>query len=199
MTALKIYGTAQSRAFRTIWMANELGLPAETVSLNFRAGETRTPEFLGVNRAGHIPAIDDGEMKMGESCAINFYLARKHGKLIPSDLAGEAKVLEWMFWVMTDVEKPTLQMLFHAAMLPEDQRDPKIVEQCKKDLQWPMTVLDNHLKSHAWLVGDDFTIADLSVAAVLAWAKMAKFDFAPFPAVQEWVGRCLGRPAAKVR
>lgn len=199
MSKLKIYGTPQSRAMRTLWMARELGIDYEHEPIDTRSGATRKPEHLAINRAGHIPAIVDGNVSMGESCAINFYLAKKHGKLIPNTLEGEAKVLEWMFWVMTDVEKPTLNHLFHSAVLPEDQRDPKVVEQSKKDLAWPLQVLDGHLAKHQWLVGDDFTVADLNVAAVLAWAKMSKFDFSAVPHVQEWLGRCLGRPAAKVR
>ncbi len=84
-------------------------------------------------------------------------------------------------------------------MLPDDQKDAKIVEQAVKDLQWPLEVLNTFLADHKWLVGDDFSVADLNVAAVLAWGKMAKFDFSAFPNVAEFAGRCLSRPAAKVR
>ena len=108
-------------------------------------------------------------------------------------------MLEWSFWVMTEVEKPMLNYLFHAAMLPEDQRDAKVVEQSLKDLAWPLEVLNTFLADNKWLVGDDFSVADLNVAAVLAWGKMSKFDFSAVPNVAEYMGRCLSRPAAKVR
>ncbi len=195
MSKLKIHGPNQSRALRTVWMANELGLDYEQDTMDFRSGVTRKPEYLSINRAGHVPAIEDGDFALGESCAINIYLAKKHGKLMPKDLQGEARVLEWSFWVMTDVEKPILNYLFHAAMLPEDQRDPKVVEQSKKDLEWPLTVLNNHLADHDYLVGNEFTVADLNVAGVLLWAKLSKFDMSAYPNIPDWLNRCTKRPA----
>lgn len=200
MSDLTILGPAASRAMRTLWMAGELGIEFEhKADIDFRGGDCRKPDFLAINRAGRVPAIKDSDIGMGESCAINIYLAKKHGKLIPTDLVGEARVLEWSFWVMTEVEKSMLNYLFHAAMLPDDQKDAKIAEQAVADLQWPLELLNTYLADHKWLVGDDFSVADLNVAAVLAWGKMAKFDFSAFPNVAEFTGRCLSRPAAKVR
>lgn len=200
MNDLTIMGPAASRTMRTLWMAGELGIEFDhKADINFRGGDCRTPEYLAVNRAGRVPAIKDSAISMGESCAINIYLAKKHKKLIPSDLPGEAKVLEWSFWVMTEVEKPMLNYLFHAAMLPDDQKKPEIAAQAMKDLAWPLEVLDTHLGKQRWLVGDDFSVADLNVAAVLAWGKMSKFDFSATPNVAEFIDRCLSRPAAKVR
>lgn len=199
MSKLIIHGPTQSRALRAMWMANELGVEFDVATESFRGGETRTPEYLAVNRAGHVPAIQDGDFSLGESCAINIYLAKKHGKLMPSGLQDEARVLEWSFWVMTDVEKHALNFLFHAAALPEDQRDASIVEQAVKDLQWPLEVLNRHLDGRDWLVGDDFSVADLNVAAVLMWIRIARFDFSAFPNVKDWLGRCLSRPTVPKR
>ncbi|WP_416897275.1 MAG: glutathione S-transferase family protein [Minwuia sp.] len=199
MSKLIIHGPAASRAMRAQWMANELGVEFETATEKFRDGSTRTPEYLAVNRAGHVPAIQDGDFGMGESCAINIYLAKKHGKLMPSGLENEARVLEWSFWVMTDVERHMLDFLFHAAMLPEDQRDTEVVANAVKALDWPLTVLDGYLKDHEWLVGDSFTVADLNVAAVLLWGKLGRMDMSNYPNVTEWLGRCLSRPAVPKR
>ena len=82
---LKIYGIPRSRAFRTLWMAKELGLDYENVATDMGKGETRTPEFLAINPNGHIPAIDDDGFVLWESIAINLYLAKKHasGSLYP--------------------------------------------------------------------------------------------------------------------
>lgn len=195
MSKLKIHGPNQSRALRAVWMANELGLDYDQDTLDFRSGVLREPAYLSINRAGHVPAIEDGDFCLGESCAINIYLAKKHGKLIPTDLEGEARVLEWSFWVMTDVEKPILNYLFHSAMLPEDQRDPKVAEQSVKDLQWPLKVLNDYLADHEYLVGDEFTVADLNVAGVMLWAKLSRFDLSNFPNIPDWLNRCIKRPA----
>ena len=98
MSGLKIYGYAASRAVRNLWMCEELGLSYEHVPVAPAGGATRTPEFLKINPSGQIPAIDDGGFKLSESLAINLYLARKHGKLMPGTLEGEAKALQWSFW-----------------------------------------------------------------------------------------------------
>ena len=71
MSALKVYGYAASRAIRTLWMCEELGVPYEHVKTTTADGGTRKPEFLKINPAGHIPAIDDGGFTLSESMAIN--------------------------------------------------------------------------------------------------------------------------------
>jgi glutathione S-transferase len=195
MSKLIIHGPNQSRAIRTVWMANELGIEFEQQTKDFRSGATRTPEYLAINRAGHVPAIQDGDFAMGESCAINIYLARKHGRLMPDGLEGEARVLEWSFWVMADVERHMLDYLFHAAMLPEDQRDLSIAERAAEQLGWPLEVLNSHLDGREWLVGDEFSVADLNVAGVFFWGKLARLDLSSAPNVADWLDRCLSRPA----
>ena len=77
---LKIYGIPRSRAFRTLWMAKELGIEYENVPIDMGKGETRTPEYLAINPNGHIPAIDDDGFVLWESMAINLYLARRYDK-----------------------------------------------------------------------------------------------------------------------
>ncbi|WP_417520110.1 glutathione S-transferase family protein [Minwuia sp.] len=199
MSKLKIHGPTASRAVRTQWMAEELGIDYEQNAFNFRDGSTRKPDYLAINRAGHVPAIEDGDFSMGESCAINIYLAKKHGKLMPSSLEDEARVLEWSFWVMTDVESALLNYLFHGAMLPEDKRDAAVAKKAVEDLQWPMTVLNDHLAGNDWLVGSDFSVADLNVAGVFMWARMARLDMSAFPNLTDWLGRCLSRPTVPKR
>ena len=76
MSDLKIYGVPLSRAYRALWMANELGLDYENVPVHFADGSAKTPEYLAVNSNGRIPAIDDNGFKLWESMAINLYLAR---------------------------------------------------------------------------------------------------------------------------
>ena len=122
---LKIYGIPRSRAFRTLWMAKELGLDYENVAIDMGKGETRTPEYLAINPNGHIPAIDDDGFVLWESMAINLYLAKKHarGSLYPIRFEDEARTWQWSFWGMTEVERPVLTAMFHRALLPEDKRD----------------------------------------------------------------------------
>lgn len=196
--SLKIYGVPRSRAFRTLWMANELGLAYEHVPIHFKDGSSRTPEYLAVNPNGRIPAIDDGGFRLCESMAINLYLAKKHGDgLMPATLEGEAEALQWSFWAVTEIEKPVLTTLFHRAFLPEAQRDARLADEAEAQLQRPLAVLDRALAATGHLVGSAFTVADLNVAAVMSWAKGGRVDLTAYPHVAAWLSASLGRPAAK--
>ncbi len=197
--SLKIYGVPASRAFRTYWMAQELGLEFESVPVSFSTGELRSEAYLKINPNARIPAIEDDGFALWESMAINLYLARKHGgPLQPKTLQDEARAMQWSFWVMTEVEKPALTALMHRVLRPEDQRDPAAAEAAIEELKPPFAVLDDALAMSDYLLGTDFTVADLNVAAVMSWARLAKIDFAAWPSLEDWLKRCLKRPAAKV-
>ena len=112
MSRLKIYGIPMSRAFRVLWMANELGLDYENVPIHFADSSSKTPEYLAINPNGKIPAIEDGGLKLWESMAINLYLAKKHDKgLWLNSPETEAQATQWSVWVMAEVEKAALAVL----------------------------------------------------------------------------------------
>jgi glutathione S-transferase len=196
--ALKIYGIARSRAFRTLWMAKELGLDYEHVKVDF-VTETRTPAHLALNPNGHVPVIDDNGFVLWESMAINLYLAKKYGAgtLYPTRLEEEARAWQWSFWGMIEAERPVLTALFNRAILPEDKRDAAAADAAEKELAQPLGVLEGALGRGANLLGDNFTVADLNVASILSWARPAQIDIAPFPKVAGWLKNCAERPAAR--
>jgi glutathione S-transferase len=196
--ALKIYGVARSRAFRTLWMAGELGLGYEHIKVDF-ATETRTPAHLALNPNGHVPVIDDSGFVLWESMAINLYLAKKYspGELYPAALEDEARAWQWSFWGMTEVERPLLTALLNRAVYPEDQRDAAAADGAEKALAQPLGVLDGALARAANLLGDNFTVADLNVASILAWARPAQIDISAFPRVAAWLKNCAERPGAR--
>jgi glutathione S-transferase len=199
MAKLKIYGIPRSRAFRTLWLAKELGIDYENIPVDFATGETRQPAYLAINPNGHVPAIDDDGLILWESMAINLYVAKKYGlgTLYPAALAGEARAWQWSFWAMTELERPVLTAMFNRAIYPEDKRDAAAADQAEKELQHPFGVLDSAVSATPYLLGGDFTVADLNVAAVLSWARPARLDFTPFPKAADWLSRCALRPAAK--
>ena len=197
--ALKIYGVARSRAFRVLWMAKELGLDYEHVKVDFATGETRSPAHLALNPNGHVPVIDDDGFILWESMAINLYLAKKYGagRFYPSRLEDEARAWQWSFWGMTELERPVLTALFNRAILPESQRDAAAADAAEKTLAQPFGVLQGVLGGSAYLLGDQFTVADLNVASILAWARPAQIDFSVVPKVAEWLKVCAERPPAR--
>ncbi len=199
--ALKIYGIARSRAFRTLWMAQELGLAYEHVPVDMADGGTRRPEFLALNPNGHIPVIDDDGFRLWESMAINLYLAKKYGSgpdgLYPQRLEDEARAWQWSFWGMTEIERPILTALFNRALLPEDRRNAEAADEAERALAAPLKVLDGALAPAPYLLGERFTVADLNVASILSWARPAQIDLSAVPDLAGWLRTCFDRPAAR--
>lgn len=198
MTDLKIYGVPLSRAFRPLWCANELGIAYNNLPVHFAGGQTKTPEFLAINPNGKLPAIENDGFTLSELMAINFYLAKKFGgDLIPSDLEGEARVLQWSFWAVYEIEKPLLAAWLNCTFLPEEKRNAAAAEEAEKQLQRPFKVLEGALRSSGNLIGSKFTLADLNVASVMQWALVGKVDLSAFPSVSNWLQASLARPAAQ--
>src|SRR5215510_4863664 len=178
---LKVFGIKGSRAARTMWLCRELGLQYEHVPVNFADPTSKTPEFFAANPSGKVPAIDDEGFQLSESMAISVYLAKKHGStLMPTDLQGEAKVLQWSFWVMSEIEKPLLAAMLQRMKPPADPvvakyfRDrnplnPEAERVAVEALEKPLTYLNEHLAHREYLLGKEFSLADLNAASVLTW------------------------------
>jgi len=198
MAKLKIYGIPRSRASRAMWLAAELGLDYDNIAID-TTGQSREPSFLAVNPNGHIPTIDDSGFILWESMAINLYLAKKYGAgtLYPTSLEDEARTWQWSLWGMTEIERHVLNAMFHRAVYPEDKRDAASADESEKAMQAPLKVLDGAVSKTPYLLGHDFTVADLNVASVLSWARPARIDFGAFPKAADWLARCAMRPAAK--
>jgi glutathione S-transferase len=195
---ITVYGKTASRAFRTYWMLEELGVPYQGVPTNPGGGETRVPEYLALNPNGHIPTLVDGELVIWESMAINLYLARKHGgPLAPRTLAEEAAALQWSFWVMTEAEGHLVTYGMHTSRLPAAERDPGRASDAHERLQTALRVLDPPLARRPHLTGERFTVADLNVAAVLSWTRIVGIEVSAHPHVERWLDACLARPAAR--
>jgi glutathione S-transferase len=190
---VKLYGSSISRAGRSLWALEEAGVKFEQVTV----GETRKPEYLKINPNGHVPALDDNGTIIWESMAINLYVAEKYGKapLWPSTVEGHGACYQWSLWCMTEVETAMLDVVYHRMMLPAEQRDEEVALAGIEKLKAPLRVLDDHLQKSEYLLGREFTIADLNVASVLSIAKYIQLDLSPTPTAQKWLQKCLERPA----
>ena len=190
---VKLYGSSMSRAGRSLWALEEAGVKFEQVTV----GETRKPEYLKINPNGHVPTLDDNGTIVWESMAINLYVAEKYGKapLWPSNVEGHGACYQWSLWSMTEVETALLDVVYHRLMLPPDQRDEKLALAGIEKLKTPLKVLDDQLQKSEYLLGKEFTIADLNVASVLSIAQYIQLDLSPTPTAQKWLQKCLERPA----
>ncbi|MDT8428319.1 MAG: glutathione S-transferase family protein [Pseudomonadales bacterium] len=209
MKKLKIYGSPRSRTIRVLWMAHELKLeyehiptaiarlPEPTATEYFAPGETHTPEFLELNPNGRIPVIDDGGTVVWESMAINLYLAIRYGRgsLWSANPAHQGHCLQWSFWAVTELEGPLMRYLLHTAFLPETKQNPELARTAEVELRRSLKILDQHLANSEYLLGSEFSAADLNLASVLSWIRMAAFDLSELPNVGTWLRRCTDRPA----
>jgi glutathione S-transferase len=193
---IKVYGTSMSRAARALWAMEELGLQYEHVPVNAR-GESRQPEYLKVNPNGHVPVIDDDGTIVWESMAINLYLAEKYGKgkLWPATVEQHGACYQWSFWSMTEIEPLLMTVFMNRMILPAEQRNEKAAGKAVEDIKIPIKVLDEHLHNREYLLGKEFTIADLNAASVLSLASFVQLDLSPTPAAQKWLQKCTSRPA----
>lgn len=197
---ITLYGITTSRAFRCLWLLEELGIDYRHVPLDFRGDDLGSEEYLARNPNGRVPALQDGELVLWESMAINLYLADRYGRdqgLWPDKAETRALAYQWSFWVMSEVEQPLLAVLMHKRVLPEDKRDPQKVSRNEGLLRQPLGILDNALEAQAYLGGEAFSVTDLNVAAVIGWAKPAGLSLKDYPRLADWLKRCLDRPARK--
>ena len=193
--ALTLYGIAQSRAARSLWMLEELGVPYTHVPTDFRGG-TRSPAYLAVNPNGRIPALDDDGLIVWESMAINLYLARKFGgPLAAADLAEEAALLMWSFWVMTECERDAMTVLLHGLALPAEKRNPQYAIDAANRLKTPLRVLEAHLANRPYVAAPRFTVADLNLASILLGLRAEPRLLAAHPRIDAWLAQALARPA----
>ncbi len=201
---LTIYGAYRSRATRTYWLANELGLEYTSVPvLQARRVEnplapdaalnTLSPAFLKVNPMGLIPAIEDDGLLVIESMAINLHLARKHGgPLAPATLEEEAQAAMWSFFAVTAIETEALRISAAAA---SGRLETEEVGAAIRLLERPFKVLEAHLAKTGHMVADRFTVADINVAEVVRYAQPATALLEKFPHVKAWLEAAQARPA----
>jgi glutathione S-transferase len=196
MSKLRIYGIARTRAFRALWIAKELGLDYEHIPIEIGAAGARQPDYLAINPNGRLPAIEDDGFVLWESLAITLYLAKKHGRLYPTTLEGEARAWQWSLWSVQEVDRGVNIWSLHAVRLPPEDRDPQRLAEALKVIEAPFRVLDSALTGRSYLLGDDFTVADLNVVAVIS--RAIDMDLTATPRLGDWLRRCLERPAAGV-
>jgi glutathione S-transferase len=197
MSALRIYGVARTRAFRALWISEELGLSYEHFPIEIGGGGARSPEFLALNPNGRLPFVVDDGFVLAESLAITLYLAKKHatGTLYPVALEDEAKAWQWSFWAIAEVDRGVNIWSLHAVRLPPNERNASLREEALKVIDAPFKVLDAAVAKQPYLLGSEFTVADLNVAAVICHA--VAMDLGGVPNLKAWLTRCLDRPAAR--
>jgi glutathione S-transferase len=178
---IKLYGGARSRASIVRWYLEELGVPYEFILLDMSTGEHHQPDFLKINPFGKVPAITDGDFAMFESGAILLYLCEKYGGKELS-IEQQAILTQWVLFANSTLA---------TGIFTEASRT--------KELPQLMTPLNEMLSKHQYLLGDEFSVVDVAVGAILIYIPlMLKVDLSAYPAVVNYIQALSNRPACKV-
>lgn len=205
---IQLYSAPTPNGVKVSIALEELGLPYEAHYVDIGKDETWGPEFLSLNPNGKIPSIIDpkgpnGEpLALFESGAILLYLAEKTGKLLPSDPAKRYETIQWVFFQMAAIGPMFGQLGFFHKFAGREIADKRPLERYRAESRRLVGVLDGRLRDRKWIMGSDYTIADISM---LGWVRnligfyeareLVGFD--DFPAVAAWLERGLARPAVQ--
>lgn len=198
---LKLYGFGRvnkgahgnTRDLRVLWALEEMGLPYEIVGMDHPNHDLDSQAYRALNPFGQIPMVDDDGVVVTESGAILLYLARKSGKLMPSDLGGEAQVMRWCFTALTTIELPALSLWFVDLM---GGKNTKPSDALHGWAEMRLKQLDGWLAGREFVATEDFTVADILMTHVLdAGTKPEMLN--PYANLLAYRARCTARPAWK--
>ena len=193
---IKIYGSPKSSAGRVYWMLEELGLPYERMPINMSLREHKNEDFLKLNPNGKIPCLVDGDFIIWESMAITTYLAAKQkSSLLPTTPEATGLAAQWSYWSILEMQKHAIEWFIQVVFVPAERKDSAVIEKAQKALIPLFTILDSALKNKNYLIGNQFTIADLHVASAATIATDLGFELSNFPNVDAWLKACKDRPA----
>jgi GST-like protein len=171
---LQLYSLPTPNGVKVSIMLEETGLPYEPHLVDFEKNHQLSPEFLSLNPNNKIPAIIDPNgpggkpLALFESGAILVYLAGKTGKLMPQDDAGKYETLQWLMWQMGGVGPMFGQVGFFTIFAGKDYEDKRPRDRYVAESRRLLGVLNQRLQGRQWIMGDDYTIADI---AVFPWVR----------------------------
>ena len=195
---IKLYHAAMTRSVRIIWLLEELGLPYELVKLDFFGGELKKPAYLSKNPLGKVPAIEDGDVLMFESGAIIEWLCEKYGNGRLAPAPGTAKrpqFLQWLHWAEATAMPPLGDFFQNSMVKPETERIPQVIPEALEKIDKWLAVLDNHLAGKRYLLGEEFSAADVMMGYTLGGVRFTGQLDARFPNVEAYNARLAERPA----
>jgi GST-like protein len=203
---IQLYSLPTPNGVKVSIALEELGLPYEPHRVGFESNDQMTPEFLSLNPNNKIPAIIDPQgpggkpLALFESGAILLYLAEKAGKLVAQDPARRYEAIQWVMFQMGGIGPMFGQLGFFHKFAGKEYEDKRPRDRYANESKRLLGVLDKHLRGRKWMLGEDYTIADI---AIFPWVRnlvgfYAAGDlvgFAEFKEVQRVLDAFVARPA----
>jgi len=186
-------GVGETKDLRAQWALEETGLPYRVHALDHAGGELDSDAYKRISPFRQAPVIDDEGFVVAESAAIVLYLAEKAGKLIPSDVQGRTRVVQWCFAAVSTVGT-TLVCMDIVGMFDSGKVAQKLHTEVPKLARRWLGDVERRLEGREWIACTDFTVADIMLACVLR--DIRKTDMMePFPRLHAYYERCQARPA----
>jgi glutathione S-transferase len=185
-------GRGETKDLPAQWALEETGLPYRIHALDQTAGDLDSEAYRRISPFRQAPVLDDDGFIVAESAAVVLYVAEKAGKLIPADVQGRTRVMQWCFAAASTVE-PTLLCLDLIGIFGSGA-DPNLDVEAKKLAGRWLGDVERRLEGRAWIACDDFTAADVVMAGVLRTIRKSDL-MDPFPRLKEYYQRCFARPA----
>jgi GST-like protein len=194
---LKFYFNGSPNPTKVALFLEEAGLAYQPVAVDTRKGDQFKPEYLAINPNAKVPAIDDDGVTVFDSNAILLYLAEKTGKFLPANTpANRGELLSWLMFVATGIGPFSGQAVHFKHFAPE--KIDYAHNRYQFEAQRHFGILNDHLATRRYMVGDTYTIVDMDV---WGWARMIPFVMgedavANYPNVKRLVDEISARPAA---
>ncbi len=186
---MKLYYSDVLAPRKTCALIKYLKAPVEFAYLNLAKGEHKKPEYLALNPNGKVPTLVDGDKVLWEADAILCYLAKHAGSDLWPDDARQADIVSWFSWNSQHFIQSGGALYFEFVIKSRFKIGPPdaaAVEKASKSFRAQAGVLNNHLKNRKWLVGEQLSVADFSVAVTLPYAAKAEMPLDEFPEVRRW-------------
>ena len=166
---LQLYSLPTPNGVKVAILLEEIGLPYEPHLVSFETNDQMSPEFLSLNPNNKIPAIIDPNgpggqpLALFESGAILLYLAEKTGQCLPTDSARRYETIQWLMWQMGGIGPMFGQLGFFHKFAGKEFEDKRPRDRYVAEVKRLLAVLDQRLTGRTWIMGEDYTIADIAV------------------------------------
>lgn len=197
MTA-KLYCFGESgNAYKAALALTLADMDWDPVFVDFFNGEARSPAFREINAMGEVPVLVDGDNTLTQSGVILDYISSKTGKLGGRSAAERREVLRWLFWDNHKLSGVAGTTRFLMNFLPPEKRPEAVIAFNQARLKASYTILNDHLATSDWIVGDQVTIADLSCCGYLYYPEPFGFDRNDWPHIARWLDQIAALPGWK--
>ncbi len=187
---MKLYWSPRSRSFTALWLMEETGAPYQRVLTDISTGAQKKPDYLAINPMGKVPALKDGDATLAEAAAICAYVAERYPEAKLAPPIGDpqrAKYLYWLFFAPGCIEPAMVQIATKIEINP--------VSAGWGEASRVFDVLDNALAKGPWILGGNFSAADIAIGSALNFA-VRLFKMVPSrPSFDAYIARCIARPA----